>query len=296
MGQEYSLSITEALTSPWKDGEYAIQSFSEQFGVSMSATVEELTELELQFKETMLEIEQAGVDAANTVKENAQGYTEAKKSEPKKEESKKKDDSSQKKEEKKTIKVGGKINAKGAKIYDYAGDKSGSKQYYSKDPIYVVLGEKSGYLKVRHHKSKSGVTGWFKKGDVKALASGTKKLEESGVINVDELGEELILRAHNGRLTYMEKGSGVVPADLTSNLMKWGTLDPSNMLDQNRPTIAPSKSVVNTEINLDCSVGTLVNIEHCDQKTLPDVEKLINKAFEKHMQNLNNSLKRYTRG
>lgn len=72
----------------------------------------------------------------------------------------------------KTIKVGGKINAKGAKIYDYAGDKSGETQYFKNDPIYTVLAEKDGYLRVRHHKLKSGVTGWFKKKDVKAYKTG----------------------------------------------------------------------------------------------------------------------------
>ena len=72
----------------------------------------------------------------------------------------------------KTITVGGKINAKGAKIYSYPGDTSGQSQYYSDDPYYTVLEENSGYLKVRWHKLSSGVTGWFKKKDVKAYKTG----------------------------------------------------------------------------------------------------------------------------
>lgn len=71
-----------------------------------------------------------------------------------------------------TIKVGGKINAGSAKIYDYAGDTSGERQLFRDDPIYTVLSEKNGYLKVRHHKLSSGVTGWFKKSDVKAYKTG----------------------------------------------------------------------------------------------------------------------------
>ena len=84
----------------------------------------------------------------------------------------------------KTITVGGKINAKGAKIYDYAGDKSGENQYFSKDPIYKVLDEKNGYLKVRHHKLSSGVTGWFKKSDVKAYKTGGL-VDYTGLAKVD---------------------------------------------------------------------------------------------------------------
>lgn len=73
---------------------------------------------------------------------------------------------------KKSITVGGKINAKGAKIYDYAGDKSGERQYFRSDPIYKVLAQDGDWIKVRHHKLSSGVTGWFKKGDVTALNTG----------------------------------------------------------------------------------------------------------------------------
>lgn len=72
----------------------------------------------------------------------------------------------------KTITVGGKINAGNAKIYEFAGDTSGEKQFYSDDPVYTVLEEKNGYIKVRHHRLSSGVSGWFKKSDVKAYKTG----------------------------------------------------------------------------------------------------------------------------
>ena len=98
----------------------------------------------------------------------------------------------------KTITVGGKINAKGAKIYDYAGDKSGENQYFSKDPIYTVLDEKSGYLKVRHHKLSSGVTGWFKKSDVKAYKTGGL-VDYTGLAQLDGTPgkPELVLNAQD---------------------------------------------------------------------------------------------------
>lgn len=71
-----------------------------------------------------------------------------------------------------SIKVGGLINAGKAQIYDYAGDKSGERQYFLNDPIYKVLDEKNGYLLTRWHKLNTGYTGWFKKSDVKAYAKG----------------------------------------------------------------------------------------------------------------------------
>lgn len=72
----------------------------------------------------------------------------------------------------KTIKVGGLINAGSAKIYDSYDDKTGETQYYKRDPIYKVLQERNGRYQVRYYKLSKGVTGWFKKGDVKAYAKG----------------------------------------------------------------------------------------------------------------------------
>ena len=72
----------------------------------------------------------------------------------------------------KKVTIGGKINAKGAKIYSNSSGGGKQNQYYASDPIYIVLGENNGYWKVRYHKLSSGVTGWFKKGDVKAYKTG----------------------------------------------------------------------------------------------------------------------------
>ena len=59
-------------------------------------------------------------------------------------------------------------------------------------------------------------------------ASGTLSARP-GMANVDEHGSELILRnPPSGRMTYMEKGDGVVPANLTKNLMEWGRFSPAS--------------------------------------------------------------------
>lgn len=97
-----------------------------------------------------------------------------------------------------SITVGGKINAKGAKIYSYAGDTSGENQYFASDPIYTVLDENKGYLKVRWHKLSSGVTGWFKKGDVKAYKTGGL-VDYTGLAQLDGTPSkpELVLNAQD---------------------------------------------------------------------------------------------------
>ena len=64
----------------------------------------------------------------------------------------------------------------------------------------------------------------------KKYAKGTRGVKKSQIANVDEKGEELIVRnPDQGRMTYLEKGDGVVPAKETDNLMAIGA-DPEGWL------------------------------------------------------------------
>lgn len=57
----------------------------------------------------------------------------------------------------------------------------------------------------------------------KKYAKGTRGVKKSQIANVDEKGEELIVRnPDQGRMTYLEKGDGVIPAKETDNLMAIG--------------------------------------------------------------------------
>lgn len=286
MGQEYSLSITEALTNPWQDGEAAIQSYSEKFGLAMSSTVEELQKVAAEYKKVMDQIEEYGDRVIDKVNNNVETYQGAEeKVEPKV--------APTPTQQTKAIKVGSKVNAGKAQIYSYAGAPTGKKQHYSKDPVYKVLAVKGNWVQVRYHKNKKGVTGWFRKGDVRALASGTTKLDKSGIVNIDELGEELVLGAKNGRLSYLEKGSSVIPADITSNLMSWGELDPQSMLDRSRPVInAPH--ITNNNIEIDMDIAEVVHIDRVDNNNLPDLTKAVEKQMDKYMKNINSQIRKYT--
>lgn len=289
---EYNLTLSDSILTPWQDGVLAVSDYQTTFDTAISSTMDQLDALKSKWQEVIDKMAEAAGQEIESQKQENQKITSAEYKKPKP--STNNQSTNNKKQETKTVKVGSTINAKGAKIYSYAGG-SGYTQYFSNDPKYVVIGESGNYWLVRHHSAKSGATGWFKKSDVKALSVGTQKLEKSGLVNVDELGEELVVRVSNGRLTYLEKGSGVIPADLTSNLMQWGELNPQEMLDRNRPQIGLPSEIHNTEIHIDASVAELVHIDKCDQGTLPDVQKIVDKALDKHMQNLNNSLKRFTR-
>ena len=98
-----------------------------------------------------------------------------------------------------------------------------------------------------------------------------------------------------GRLDYIKKGTGILNNTLTEKLMNLA-MDPTSALENNRPVIgAPGITTTNNTFAIDASVGTLLHVEHLDGSNPAEVAKLVDKAWEKKMQTLNNSIKKFTR-
>lgn len=143
-------------------------------------------------------------------------------------------------------------------------------QYFASDPIYTVLDEKSGYLKVRHHKLSSGVTGWFKKSDVKAYKTGGL-VDYTGLAQVDGTPgkPELMLNAEDTKnflelrdvlremaLQELSIGSKAVNADygIDTSPQLSGIADISDKLTQlKNNTVSQSHTFTfgDTNINID---------------------------------------------
>lgn len=123
-------------------------------------------------------------------------------------------------------------------------------------------------------------------------ASGTTGTKQDELAVVDEIGEELILAAGgNGRLQYLRKGSGVIPADLTANLMEWGKLNPNTDMSSAVQGVNVMTSVLNKpETNL--IFENLLHIDNCTNEVLPEVKKIITEQLESFTKKLNYNLKR----
>lgn len=138
-------------------------------------------------------------------------------------------------------------------------------------------------------------TGWVDKKDLNGYAKGTTNIKNDDWAWIDEIGEELVLHADSsGKLAYLTKGTGVIPADLTQKLMDLA-IDPTQTLENSRPSINLSH-IVNNEISIDASIGEVVHIESVTGDTLPDLEKVVDRQLNKYMKNLNNQLRKYVRG
>ena len=148
---------------------------------------------------------------------------------------------------------------------------------------------------MRYHKASSGFTGFFKKSDVKAYAKGSKGIDKDQWALLDELGPELqLVPDSNGRLAYIQRGTSIIPSDISENLMKLGQLDPQDVLDRNRPQIGVPH-ITNNEISINMDIAEVVHIDKVTNDTLPDLAKVVEKQMDSYMVKINNSLKKFTR-
>lgn len=121
---------------------------------------------------------------------------------------------------------------------------------------------------------------------------GTKK-DEWAI--TDEIGDELVMYATpEGRLSYMRVGSTVVPHDLTKELINIGEvgLDGLRSMPQfNSGVNVNSNYISKPEFNL--SFDSLVHVDHCDEGTLKDLEKMVDTKINQFSKQMNYAIKRF---
>ena len=173
--------------------------------------------------------------------------------------------------------------------------KSGSSESEAKSAANIaILGE---YEKVKGN-SISAETAWQRtwrskvKYDTKYYAKGTMGTLNDNWSITDEFGDELVMYATpEGTLSYMRKGSTVVPADITSNLVEWGKLNPDmlSLANSTNGINIISNAINKPEINL--SFEALVKAERIDENTLPEVKRYVQQEINTLVKQMNYALK-----
>lgn len=174
---EVGVTLSESMKNIWSpNGEFAqvVTTYGDNFSSALTTTNSVLNDIRGWLQRMVLDSEEKAYAETQKVQQSTTPKQETPKEEPKKETPKAETP------KEKEIAVGGKINAGKARIYATNKGTGGGSQYFDEDPIYTVLGEENGYVKVRWHKLSSGVSGWFKKSDVKAYSTG-------GLIDYDGL-------------------------------------------------------------------------------------------------------------
>ena len=312
--QEYNLTVSDAILSPWKSGKLAIDEYTTKFGDSISATTKQLDSIRSKWQEIKQALAEANAEADKyysktaatakgpsvaTINQENKNYTQSTNtytpaSSSTSNNKTTNNTSNNTNQTKAAPSVGGTVVVKKTATNFSANSGNagmasfvpgGSYTVYEVDGNQILIGRNGVY------------TGWVNKTDLQGYAKGSISIKEDQLAWLDELGEELqFVPGANGRLEYVKKGTGIVPADLTKRLIDLA-MNPQEMLDRNRPQIAPSQSVINNnmEINVDASVGTLLHVDRIDGNNPDEVVKIVNKAWDKKMQGLNSAIRKFVR-
>jgi TP901 family phage tail tape measure protein len=285
ISEEYGVSIYDAVVDPWSDGADALARYLEM-----------LKELRGEQEGIQKEADSNANDTVNNINKSTTDTTSAEYVEPPKPEPKpSRPSSGGGYYAPSSVGVGSAVTVKdSATNFSRDGGNGTKMQGWVPGSTFTVM-ETSGD-QVLIGIPGSGYTGWVNKNDLVGFAKGTKGVKSSQLAMIDENGlEELVLHADgNGKLAFLSKGTSVIPADITENPMKLGSIDPTEMLKRNTPSIgAPHITNNNMELNLE--FGSLVHVDNCNQDAIPELQKMVRSEFDNMMKQVNGGLKRYTR-
>ena len=304
---EYNLTLSDAILTPWQEGKSAIDAYSDNFGNAASATTDQLNAIKVGWQEVIKEMEKAA-ELEIEAQERANKKTVAAQNPKKKQEDSSKDKNkgngkgtstsqpSSVASTPATPSVGQTVTVKSTVTHFSA--QSGGVKMASFVPggSYQVMQVGIGNDKSQILIGRGGTaTGWVNLHDLAGYAKGTLGVEDSQFAWLDELGEELVMHADgNGRLSFLTKGTSVIPADITKNLMQLGQLNPQDILDRSRPSIS-APHITNNNIELSLNVGEVVHIDTVTNETIPNLTKAIEKQMDKYMKQVNSNIRKYAR-
>ena len=176
-----------------------------------------------------------------------------------------------------------------------------SSTYNKKGILYAVEGSyyyTSSELRLRKKADGTNETANTSGGTtVSKYATGTLSTSRDGLAITDEswIGEEITLAAgKNGQLQYLKKGSAVMPADISANLVEWGKINPDMMRVGGGANLNMISNAVNKpEFNL--TFDALVKADRIDEGTLPEIKKFVTQEINSLVKQMNYAIKGYSR-
>lgn len=138
------------------------------------------------------------------------------------------------------------------------------------------------------------VTAWYNKLNGYAKGTTGTTRDEWAITDEPQFGDELVLvPGKDGNLSFMRKGTGVVPADLTQKLFELAQIPTSDLMNKNLTAIVPN--ITRNDFKNEFNFESLVHVDTVDSDTLPKLEKMVDKKIDDFSKSLNYSLKKFTR-
>lgn len=286
IASQYGITLSDSVMQPWLDGANAIGTYQEQLDTSMSSFTQQLETLKKMYSDLQAQADSTGksmIDAINSNKSKTESstYTPLAPSQPSAPSTPSAPYNGATVTVKRSATHFSRDGGNGTRMQSWVPGSDFT--VYQVSGSDVLIGRNGGY------------TGWVRLSDLEGYASGTKGVSKDQLAMLDELGDELVLHAgKNGRLEFLTKGTSVIPSDITENLMKLGSLDPRQVLDNNRPSIG-APHIVNNSMEINMQIAEVVHIDHADNSSIPDITKAVQNQIDAYMSKVNSSLRRYTR-
>jgi hypothetical protein len=283
---EFSSTAGANLSSPWNVGKAAVQSFANSVSTNMSSVYESIRSnvQESITKLNELKAKYAELQDTNIPPPSGGGGGYG--------------DNSPEPQKKKKYWVIATLNIGDAALRADAESEISADDAKLKARI-ALLGK---YEKIKGN-SMAAETQWQRKWrneikyDVAQYASGTlgTKRDELAITDESWIGEEITLAAgKHGQLQYLKKGSAVMPADISANLVEWGKLNPDMFNVGGGVNLTMINNAVNKpEITID--VENFLKVDRVDKDALPQLEAMMDKKIDTLMRQLNYSVKKFAR-
>ena len=289
IASQYGITLSDSVTKPWLDGANAIGTYQEQLDTSMSSFTQQLEALKKMYADLQAQADSTGksmIDAINSNKSKTESstYTPPQSTQP---------STPSQPSKPSAPSAGASVTVKkSATNFSRDGGNGTRMQSWVPGSTFTVYQVSGSEVLIGRN---GGYTGWVRLSDIEGYAKGTKGVTNDQLAMLDELGEELVLHAgKDGKLQFLTKGTSVIPSDITENLMKLGSLDPRQVLDNNRPSIG-APHIINNNMEINMEIAEVVHIDHADNSSIPDITKAVQKQMDAYMKNINQGLKRYTR-
>lgn len=301
ISDKYGIEIENNVVDPWTAGITALGTYGTELDTATSKYVEMLGRVRQELVDLQLQADNTAASIIKTTNANAEKTQAAVKDKPK-ETPKSTTTTTPKKTYSggygggysSSVSVGGTVTVKdSATNFSKDGGNGTNMQSWVPGSSFTVM-ETSGNQVLIGIPGK-GYTGWVDKKDLVGYAKGTTGVKSNQLAWIDENGlEEIVMHAQGGKLTYLTKGSAVIPNPLVDNIMEWGEIDPKTWLANNRKTTTPVSLTTNNNV-IDIQFGSLINIEHADRDSIPEIQDVVKKQLDAFMKNINTGLKKYTR-
>jgi DNA repair exonuclease SbcCD ATPase subunit len=286
IADKYGITLSDSVTKPWLEGVDAIGTYQEQLDTSASAFTEQLRALKQELVDLQVEADKTA-DSIIKATNNKKNSTESAKYTPPTPSTPQQSPATEPSTPAAPTKGSSVTVKKSATNFSRNGGNGTRMQSWVPGSTFTVYQATDSEVLIGRN---GGYTGWVRLSDIEGYSSGAKSIDKDQFAFLDELGEELQLVPDGaGRLSYIKKGTGIIPADLTERLMEWGKLDPSSVLEQSRPVVS-APHVINNNLELNLQVGEVVHIDRADNSSIPNITKAVQDQMDNYMKNINKKL------